>query len=225
MDKKDTPILTETPKGLALIGDKVTYIGDFTNMIRRLSKKNLESELLVRAAKGRKSLFSGDSIPTVIDATAGMGEDSLLLAASGFRVLLIEYNPVIFRLLSDTVKRANEVPELSNAVKRMTVIQGDSIKILSDMPEELSQFHEPDIILLDPMFPERKKTGLIKKKFQLLKKIETPCENEEELFNVALLANPKKIIVKRPTKGDFLSGKKPSYSIDGSVIRYDCYVR
>ena len=35
--------------------------------------------------------------------------------------------------------------------------------------------------------------------------------------------NPDKIIVKRPLKSEFLAGRKPSYTLSGKAIRYDCY--
>ena len=82
----------------------------------------------------------------------------------------------------------------------------------------------PDLILLDPMFPGRQKSALVKKKFQLIQHLEQPCSNEEELLQAAIAAKPKKIIIKRPSKGPFLSGRKPSYSLDGKNIRYDCII-
>ena len=82
----------------------------------------------------------------------------------------------------------------------------------------------PDVIYLDPMFPERQKSGLVKKKFQLIHYLEAPAENEETLMQAAIDARPFKIVVKRPAKGPYLAGLKPSYSLDGKAIRYDCYV-
>ena len=82
-------------------------------------------------------------------------------------------------------------------------------------------FH-PDIVLLDPMFPGRQKSGLVKKKAQLLQKLEKPCEDEEGLLQAAVSAGPRKIVIKRPLKGPFLAGRKPDYSITGKTIRYDC---
>ena len=82
----------------------------------------------------------------------------------------------------------------------------------------------PDVILLDPMFPEREKSSLIKKKFQLLQKLESPCPDEAALLKAALAAQPHKIIVKRPLKGPFLAGRKPDFSIKGKSVRYDCIV-
>ena len=43
-------------------------------------------------------------------------------------------------------------------------------------------------------------------------------------MQAALTARPFKIVVKRPAKGPYLAGLKPSYSLDGKAIRYDCYV-
>ena len=43
-------------------------------------------------------------------------------------------------------------------------------------------------------------------------------------MDAALAANPRKIVVKRPLKGPYLAERKPSYSLDGKTIRYDCIV-
>ena len=82
----------------------------------------------------------------------------------------------------------------------------------------------PDVILLDPMFPERQKSALIKKKFQLLQKLERPCADETDLINAAIAAHPRKVVIKRSLKVPYLAGRKPSYSLKGKAIRYDCLV-
>ena len=84
----------------------------------------------------------------------------------------------------------------------------------------------PDIVLLDPMFPERRKSALVKKKFQLLQQLESPCEgaDEGELLEAAEAAGPRRIIIKRPLKGPYLAGRRPGYSITGKAVRYDCIV-
>ena len=142
----------------------------------------------------------------------------LLLAAAGFPVQLHEYDPVIAALLRDALRRAAELPELAEIVGRMQLFEDDSLTVLPQLPAA------PDVILLDPMFPERQKSGLVKKKFQLIHYLEAPAENEEALMQAAIDARPFKIVVKRPAKGPYLAGLKPSYSLDGKAIRYDCYV-
>ncbi len=206
--------------GLSLEGNRQSMRGDFTVMEKRLQYHNLTHELLVKAAKikGRTKLW-------VIDATAGMGEDSLLLAAAGCRVSLCEQDPVIAALLQDTLRRAQQLPLLQDIVGRMQLIEGDSIAWLHALAAGASsEAARPDVVYLDPMFPERQKSGLIKKKFQLLHFLEAPAENEDALFRAAQAVQPFKIVVKRPAKGPFLAGRKPSYSLDGKAIRYDCYL-
>lgn len=100
----------------------------------------------------------------------------------------------------------------------MTLVNADSISAMRSLGDA------PDVILLDPMFPAREKSALIKKKFQLLQRLEQPCSDEEALLDAALLAHPHKIVIKRPLKGPFLAGRKPDYSIKGKAIRYDCIV-
>ena len=200
--------------GLSLVSGELVLRGDFTHMLPRLRPANLQRELLVRAAK----IKIADYTLKAVDATAGLGEDALLLAAAGFSVQLFEYDPVIAALLRDALRRAAELPELAEIVGRMQLLEEDSLAALPQLATA------PDVILLDPMFPERQKSALIKKKFQLLQKLERPCADEIELVNAAVAAHPRKVVIKRPLKGPYLAGRKPSYSLKGKAIRYDCLV-
>lgn len=214
LDIPDGLELLETEDGLALTDGTLTLRGDLSRMIPRLKASNLHRELLVKAAK-----VKGAATPLrAFDATAGLGEDALLLASAGFEVELYERNPVISALLEDALRRAACVPELTDAVSRMHLHVGDSIEALGSLGES------PDIIYLDPMFPARQKSAAVKKKFQLLHKLEGPCEDQEALLQAALDAGPRKVVVKRPLKASYLAGVKPSHSLSGKEIRYDCIV-
>lgn len=248
--------------GLTLISDSMELRGDFTKKLHRLKNGSLQKELLVRASKIKDN--SGEL--TAIDATAGLGEDSLLLAASGFRVYLYERNPIIFELLSDTIERALSVPELKEIAERMTLFNADSIeamngiactdnacamdsvactdnvactnavkakervactnnaRIVNSTATDSDIIKTPDVILLDPMFPERQKSALVKKKLQVIQSIEEPCGDERELVLAAINAVPRKLVIKRPPKGPYLAGIKPDYSISGKAVRFDCLV-
>lgn len=184
---------------------------DLTTMGSRLGKRRLVDELLVRAAN-----VKGDHKAMVaVDATAGFGEDSMLLAAAGFHVRMYECNPYIAALLEDAMKRAREIPALAPVLARMELTCGDSIPALRQMQPS------PEVVYLDPMFPERTKSAAVGKKFQLLHRLEAPCPNEEELLAAAMAAHPRRIVIKRPLKGDRLAGVKPSFSISGKAVRYD----
>ena len=95
--------------------------------------------------------------------------------------------------------------------------EGNSVKLMPALLDPV------DVIYLDPMFPARQKSSLINKKLQLIQKLEPPCSQETDLFDAAISAEPDKIIVKRPLKSEFLAGRKPSYTLSGKAIRYDCY--
>ncbi len=201
-------------EGLSLNQGGMKMRGDFLQMLPRLKQGKLQQEMLVKASK----LKGLTERPTAIDATAGMGEDSMLLAAAGYEVYLFEKDPVIAALLEDALELARKTEELSETAERMHLTEGDSISVMN------AGFIPADLIYLDPMFPSRSKSGLIKKKFQLLQQLERPCSDEEELLLAAFNAHPKRIVIKRPAKGPHLAGRKPSYSIDGKAIRYDCIV-
>ena len=206
--------LCHTDEGLSLTDGELSIMADFREMLPRLKQSNLQREMLVKAAR-----IKGQEMPqTLVDATAGFGEDSLILAAAGFEVRLYEFDPIIAALLDDCLERARLIPELADAVSRMTLISGDSVEGMKKLD------YKPDIVLLDPMFPARQKSALIKKKFQLIQRLESPCSTEEELLDAAVVADPKRIVIKRPLKGPFLAGRKPSYSLNGKAIRYDCFV-
>ena len=199
--------------GLALVGDGMELRGDFSRMLPRLRQGRLQQELLVKAAR-----IKGAEAPTAVDCTAGLGEDSLLLAAAGFPVTLFERDQTIAALLADALERAAADPRLAEAVGRMTLVAGNSITGLATLPEP------PDVVYLDPMFPARTKSAAVKKKFQLLHHLEQPCEEEEALVAAALAAQPRKVVIKRPAKGALLAGMKPSYSVAGKAVRYDVLV-
>ncbi len=197
--------------GLSLTANGLSLRGDFSKMLPRLRQSNLQQELLVRAARIKKA----DGPLMAVDATAGLGEDSLILAAAGFEVHLYEYNPIIAALLRDALRRAEEIPELSGIIARMRLVEDDSIEAMGHLSEK------PAVIVLDPMFPERHKSAAVKKKFQLLQILERP-DNGEKLLQAAFKAHPRKIVIKRPLKGPYLAGIKPNYSLSGKAIRYDC---
>lgn len=214
--------LTRMPEGLTLTDGAMELRTDFARMLPRLKQGRLQQELLVKAARAK-----GVERPWAIDATAGFGEDSLLLAAAGFTIDLYEQDCVIAALLQDALGRAAEDPALADAAARMRLHAGeDSIAGMHRTAEliEQGELAAPDVVYLDPMFPERTKSAAVKKKFQLLHHLEQPCADEETLVEAALAVHPRKVVIKRPVKGPLLAGMKPSYQLAGKAVRYDVLV-
>lgn len=198
---------------LSLVGADMTLYGDFSRLLPRVREDKIVHEMLVRAVriKGRSNL-------RVVDATAGLGEDSFVLAAAGFEVCLFERDKVIAALLQDALSRAENDRRTVEAASRMHLNCEDGITGLASLSPA------PDVVLLDPMFPARAKSASSKKKLQMLQMLERPCEDETLLFEAAQQAGPRKIVVKRPVKGPCLASRKPNYTLLGKTIRYDCYV-
>ena len=208
------PELVRDPvRGLALVAGNQVLRVDYASMLPRLRQGALQRELLVRAAK-----VKGVAHPTAADATAGLGEDSLLLAAAGFEVTLFERDELICALLRDGVLRAREDPALAHVAARMHVMEGNSVDGLRKLG------FCPHVVFLDPMFPARTKSAAVKKKLQVIQQLERPCDDEAALLDAALAASPQKVVVKRPIKGPYLAGRKPSYSLRGKAVRYDVLV-
>lgn len=207
--------LIRDEKGLALVSDGMIVRADFSELLPRVRQDRLGHELLVRAAK-----IKGASNPTVIDATAGLGEDAFLLAAAGFTVELYERDPTIAALLRDGLERAATDPASTDIVSRMHLHEQDSVSALAALEQS------PDVVYLDPMFPERSKSAAVRKKMQLMQRIEHPttAEDETTLVEAARATHPRKIVIKRPVKGPWLANIKPSYSITGTSVRYDVLV-
>ena len=199
---------------LTLCSGDMNLYGDFSQLIPRLKINNLNGEMLIKAAK----LKGMDHTPIAVDMTAGLGEDAFLLAGAGCKVIMFEQDKVIASLLEDAIKRGKEIVEIKEVMERMTLIKGDSIEGVKSLDII------PDIVYLDPMFPQRQKSGLIKKKFQIIHELEKPCSNGSDLLNAAISTKAKKIIVKRPQKGENLVDIKPNYTISGKAIRYDVYI-
>ena len=107
-------------EGLTLTDGTMELRADFGRMLPRLKQGRLQQELLVKAARAK-----GIESPWAIDATAGFGEDSLLLAAAGFTVDLYEQDCVIAALLKDALDRAADDPALATAVARMRLHAGE----------------------------------------------------------------------------------------------------
>lgn len=158
--------------------------------------------------------------PSVIDATAGFGRDAFVLANLGCNIRLIERNPFIAILLKDALHRASNSPTISDVIERMSLTNQDTIELLS----QLSEPGYPDVIYMDPMYPSREKSALVKKDMRLLHQLAGPDMDSEQLLNIARQRAKKRVVIKRPKSADFVGGEKPSVSIESKNTRYDVYV-
>jgi 16S rRNA (guanine1516-N2)-methyltransferase len=154
----------------------------------------------------------------VVDATAGLGQDAFVLASLGCRVTLFERNPVIHALLADGLARAALNVDCAAIVERMRLLEGSSIDWLAQADAEAA-----DIVYLDPMFPHRDKSALVKKEMQVFRTIVGDDEDSGQLLAGALERARYRVVVKRPRKAPAIEGPEPTTRIEGKSSRYDVY--
>lgn len=158
---------------------------------------------------------------SVLDATAGLGRDAFVLASLGCRVDMIERSPVVAALLDDGLRRAALEPELSIWLpNNMQLFHGVSIELLNNW-----QGQQPDVVYLDPMFPHRKKSALVKKEMRLFQQLLGPDADADGLLAPALALAKKRVVVKRPDSAPYLNLAAPSMAITGKKHRFDVYIK
>ena len=82
----------------------------------------------------------------------------------------------------------------------------------------------PDVIYLDPMFLNKKKT-LPKKDMSILKILVSKQKITKNLLKKSIKFTKKKVVVKRPIKAPYLENIKPTYIIYGTKYRFDIYLK
>lgn len=170
---------------------------------------------LARAIGLKNSIY-----PSVLDATAGLGRDAFVLASLGCRIFLIEQSPIIGMLLEDGLERARQVPETALVVARITLIQANSI----DWMVKLGIHDLPEVVYLDPMYPERSKSALVKKEMRLLRALIGKDENSPLLLKAALECAQQRVVVKRPRLAPAIEGPKPNFTLESKNTRFDIYL-
>jgi 16S rRNA (guanine1516-N2)-methyltransferase len=155
---------------------------------------------------------------TIIDATAGLGYDAFILASLGANVTLIERSEKIYDLLKAAISEAKLYGgEISKIVNRMNLLFGDSKDILPNIA--------PEVILIDTMYKERKKSALVKNDMRLVREVVGSDSDHVELINVALNNASKRVVIKQPRYAETLDNIKGcSHQILGKTIRYDVYI-
>lgn len=177
---------------------------------------NRNKEPLARAV-GLKGL----TLPTVLDATAGLGRDAFILATLGCRVSLVERSPIIAALLRDGLARALADGNTQAVAERMQLRVGDAVIIMG----RLAEHERPDVVYLDPMYPQRSKSALVKKEMRVLRALVGEDLDAPQLLAAALRVARKRVVVKRPRLAAALPGIAPSHTLLGSTTRFDVYVR
>ena len=223
-----TVYLRYDERGLCLCqqGEKGVVQVDFASGAAQYRRTKGGGELIAKAVQHTAQ-------PVVWDATGGLGRDSFVLASLNLAVHAFEQHPAVFALLQDGLHRAAQSPEIAAIAARITLHQGNAAAL---MPALAAQIGRPDVVYLDPMYPERQKSAAVKKEMAYFHALMEQPENERSefrrsqnandaaLFQAARAVAQKRIVVKRPRLGEFLCGEKPAYQYAGKSTRFDVYL-
>ena len=154
----------------------------------------------------------------IIDSTTGQGYDSVILASLGAKVTLIERSQKIHELLQNGIDEGISFGgEIEKIINRMELLFGDSKDILPKLT--------PEVIMIDTMYKDRKKSALVKNNMRLVREIVGPDSDYIELLKVALNCAKNRVVLKQPRYAEPIKEiRKCSHQILGKTIRYDIFM-
>lgn len=241
-----TILLLDDKNHLSLLSQGLSAAPEWDKLQRRVVGAGRKSELLLKATK-----LTENSV--IIDATAGFGHDSLILASTGAQVIMLEQQPVMALLLLVEQQRMSQQPNWQKLIARLHIINTDALSYFSDFSSRresralnsidfVTTATDIDVVYLDPMFPidsyESSKTGKgakVGKHMQALHHLAHPPTfiEEEQLLKSALemvSTNPNtsnntkgRVIVKRPSQAAFFALQSPDESWHNEAVRFDGY--
>ena len=180
-------VIDRQPEGSFLIADESGI-----SLCRAGEKGRVRVDFDGGAAHYRRTKGGGELIakavnhttqPTVWDATGGLGRDSFVLASLGLNVQTFEQNPAVACLLSDGLNRAGQSEETREIAQLITLHFGNAVDLMQELA---TQNGRPDIVYLDPMYPERRKTAAVKKEMAYFHDLVGAAQDEAELLDAAL---------------------------------------
>ncbi|PKH23806.1 16S rRNA (guanine(1516)-N(2))-methyltransferase RsmJ [Enterobacterales bacterium CwR94] len=168
----------------------------------------------VAKAVGIKSGY----LPDVVDATAGLGRDAFVLASIGCRVQMLERNPVVAALLDDGLTRGWQDAEIGGWLKqRLSLLHASSLEALATLTEK------PDVVYLDPMYPHKQKSALVKKEMRVFQSLVGADLDADGLLLPARQLAKKRVVVKRPDYAPPLAEVPTSNFVPTKSHRFDIY--
>ncbi|HFC8518201.1 class I SAM-dependent methyltransferase [Neisseria weaveri] len=199
---------------LARVGEKGKVRVDFAGGAAQYRRLKGGGELIAKAVNHTVQ-------PTVWDGTGGLGRDAFVLASLGLQVTVFEQHPAVACLFADGLQRAAQSIETADIVERIRLYVGNTCE---KMPELAAQTDRPDVVYLDPMYPERQKSAAVKKEMAYFHGLVGAQQQEAELLAAAKQIAKKRVVVKRPRLGGFLNGERPAYQYTGKSTRFDVYL-
>ena len=158
--------------------------------------------------------------PRIVDATAGLGRDAFIMASLDCQVTMLERNPIIHALLEDGLRRLalDKTPGITRIAAQLSLEHTDSRQWLQFTTQQI------DIVYLDPMYPHRSKSALVKKEMRVLRNLVGDDLDVAALLETALGVARQRVVVKRPKTAPAIGQLTPSHCIDEKKTRFDVYL-
>lgn len=240
--KRREQLCAEATQPLLLLDDKnklswlshgLSVAPEWDKLQRRVVSAGRKTELLLQATK-----ITADS--QVIDATAGFGHDSLILASTGAQVMMLEQQPIMALLLLAEQQRMSAEPNWQKLMARLQIINTDALSYFANFQDNSAMAKAVAVVYLDPMFPndsyQDSKTGKgakVGKRMQALHHLASPPTAAQELqllqsAQVVVSAidthqQQGRVIVKRPKEAPFFAQQIPDESWHNEAVRFDGY--
>lgn len=152
-------------------------------------------------------LKKGKRKPKVLDATAGMMGDSLLIQSYGIEKLIcFERNPYVAALIVNAIKLANI---------DIDFYFGSALSL--ELKDEI------DVVFYDPMYNEKNSKAAPKKEMAIFRKMIGPDLDISEIATELLTLPKERLVIKRSNKSKPVI-ENPSHTIKGKSTSYDVYL-
>ncbi|MAX67847.1 MAG: class I SAM-dependent methyltransferase [Bacteriovoracaceae bacterium] len=168
-------------------------------------KSSIYKDLLAKAI----GLKKGKKRPSVLDATAGLLGDSLLMYSYGLEKLIcVERHPLAAALITNGLKFS---------AAKIEFYYGDILNYCSNLASK------PDVIFFDPMYAQKNLKSAPKKEMSIFRHI--IGEDTDALMVAKKLRGftRERLVIKRSNKADSLLGK-PDLIHKGKSTSYDVYL-
>jgi 16S rRNA (guanine1516-N2)-methyltransferase len=207
-------VLQLTAEGISLIAKRAQHGNLHINFTsganyHRYRYGGGKGQLLVKACQ-----IKGKLNHRILDLNGGLARDAFVLACLGAKLTVIERNPILYILVKNGLERALQQPEFQDLDIKLQ--HADSLEVLS-------RKITTDVIYLDPMYPKRKKSALVKKEMRIIRDLVGDDPDSGKLLKVALNTDCQKVVVKRPIHAEHLDEMKPQLTLKGKSSRFDIY--
>ena len=164
----------------------------------------------------KKAIGKTDRPLRILDATAGLLGDSMIMLALGHSVTAYEQSKILYTILN---YQLNQLSETDSNLLNFKLINSNVCE---------TNFNEKsfDVIYFDPMYPEDKASSARRsdlKKVNSILEIEGLASDPESTFTYLRNIPSTKLIVKRPLKADAFKGSI-NYQVLGKSVRFDIYL-